>query len=238
MKYDFSKCNNLQFKAKGDEGEVMTGYLKVTKEGEEFFVYIFPTDRQGYESYDRGLQLVIRDYARSYNIEDFSEWAEKHDLEIVPRDPETYTDWKVGDKVISNKGNQVNTLIAVLGKAIVLVRDDGAPITGLTTADNLTKYDKLILTDYEQELLAEQEKEKCPFKKGDKVLVRDRDDDRWRVRIFERYNEICKYKYQCKDEYERRDDDMYLQCIPYNEKTWMLLMTTDDYKAVDNNESH
>ena len=31
MKYDFSKCNNLQFKAKGDEGEVMTGYLKVAK---------------------------------------------------------------------------------------------------------------------------------------------------------------------------------------------------------------
>lgn len=227
MKYDFSKCNNLQFKAKGDEGEVMTGYLKVVKEGEGCVVYVF-TDEN--ESFNSSLQIVTRSYERCGTIEDFSVWAEKHDLEIVPRDPETYTDWKVGDKVISNKGNQVNTLIAVLGKAIVLVRDDGAPITGLTTADSLTKYDKLILTDYEQELLAEQEKEKCPFKKGDRVLVRDRDDDRWRVRIFERYNEICKYKYQCKDEYERRDDDMYLQCIPYNEKTWMLLMTADKYK--------
>ncbi len=227
MKYDFSKCNNLQFKAKGDEGEVMTGYLKVAKEGEGCVVYVF-TDEN--ESFNSSLQIVTRSYERCGTIEDFSVWAEKHDLEIVPRDPETYTDWKVGDKVISNKGNQVNTLIAVLGKAIVLVRDDGAPITGLTTADSLTKYDKLILTDYEQELLAEQEKEKCPFKKGDRVLVRDRDDDRWRVRIFERYNEICKYKYQCKDEYERRDDDMYLQCIPYNEKTWMLLMTADKYK--------
>lgn len=32
MKYDFSRCNNLQFKAKGDEEEVMTGYLKVAEE--------------------------------------------------------------------------------------------------------------------------------------------------------------------------------------------------------------
>lgn len=229
MKYDFSKCNNLQFKAKGDEGEVMTGYLKVAKEGEGCVVYVF-TDEN--ESFNSSLQIVTRSYERCGTIEDFSVWAEKHDLEIVPRDPETYTDWKVGDKVISNKGNQVNTLIAVLGKAIVLVRDDGAPITGLTTADSLTKYDKLILTDYEQELLAEQEEEeKCPFTRGDRVLVRDQVHARWRVRIFDHYNKNATYKYECKDA-------VYLQCIPYNEKTWMLLMTTDDYKAVDNNESH
>lgn len=220
MKYDFSRCNNLQFKAKGDEGEVMTGYLKVAKEGEGCVVYVF-TDEN--ESFNSSLQIVTRSYERCGTIEDFIVWAEKHDLEIVPRDPETYTDWKVGDKVISNKGNRVNTLIAVLGKAIVLVRDDGAPITGLTTADSLTKYDKLILTDYEQELLAEQEKKKCPFKKGDRVLVRDQDDEMWVLHIFNRYLADDYYKYKC-------DDDAYKQCIPYNEKTWMLLMTADEYK--------
>lgn len=225
MKYDFSKCNNLQFKAKDDEGEVRTGYLKVTKEGEECVVYVFPTDRESYKSYDRGLQLVIRDYARGEIIEDFSDWAEEHDLEIVPRDPETYTDWKVGYKVISNKGNQVNTLIAVLGKAIVLVRDDGAPITGLTTADNLTKYDKLILTDYEQELLAEQEKEKCPFREGDKVLVRDYDSSEWRFAIFASYNKDSKEPYKMKSSLLS-----YRQCISLNEHTWRLLGTTDEYK--------
>ena len=225
MKYDFSKCNNLQFKAKDDEGEVMTGYLKVTKEGEECVVYVFPTDSGGNETYDRGLQLVIRDYALGENLEDFSDWAEEHDLEIVPRNPETYTDWKVGDKVISNKGNQVNTLIAVLGKAIVLVRDDGAPITGLTTADNLTKYDKLILTDYEQELLAEREKEKCPFREGDKVLVRDYDSSEWRFAIFASYNKDSKEPYKMKSSLLS-----YRQCISLNEHTWRLLGTTDEYK--------
>lgn len=224
MKYDFSKCNNLQFKAKDEEGEVMTGYLKVTKEGEECVVYVFP-DSGGNETYDRGLQLVIRDYARGEIIEDFSDWAEVHDLEIVPRDPETYTDWKVGDKVISNKGNQVNTLIAVLGKAIVLVRDDGAPITGLTTADSLTKYDKLILTDYEQELLAEQEKEKCPFREGDKVLVRDYDSSEWRFAIFASYNKDSEEPYKMKSSLLS-----YRQCIPLNEHTWKLLGTTGEYK--------
>ena len=184
-------------------------------------VYVF-TDEN--ESFNSSRQIVTRSYERCGTIEDFSVWAEKHDLEIVPRDPETYTDWKVGDKVISNKGNQVNTLIAVLGKAIVLVRDDGAPITGLTTADSLTKYDKLILTDYEQELLAEQEKEKCPFKKGDRVLVRDYDDEKWHARIFDNYGKERKYKYECED------DDRYMQCVPYNEHTWDLLETTDEYK--------
>lgn len=200
----------------------MTGNLKVAKEGEGCVVYVF-TDEN--ESFNSSLQIVTRSYERCGTIEDFSVWAEKHDLEIVPRDPETYTDWKVGDKVISNKGNQVNTLIAVLGKAIVLVRDDGAPITGLTTADSLTKYDKLILTDYEQELLAEQEKEKCPFKKGDRVLVRDYDDEKWHARIFDNYDKERKYKYECED-----DDDRYMQCIPLNEHTWQLLGTTDEYK--------
>lgn len=233
MKYDFSKCNNLQFKAKDDEGEVRTGYLKVTKEGEECVVYVFPTDSGGNETYDRGLQLVIRDYARGEIIEDFSDWAEEHDLEIVPRDPETYTDWKVGDKVINNKNNQVNTLIAVLGKAIVLVRDDGAPLTGLTTADSLTKYDKLILTDYEQELLAEQEKEKCPFREGDKVLVRDYDSSEWRFAIFASYNKDSKEPYKMKSSLLS-----YRQCISLNEHTWRLLGTTDEYKATNNNESH
>lgn len=225
MKYDFSKCNNLQFKAKDDEGEVRTGYLKVTKEGEECVVYVFPTDSGGNETYDSGLQLVIRDYARGEIIEDFSDWAEEHDLEIVPRDPETYTDWKVGDKVINNKSNQVNTLIAVLGKAIVLVRDDGAPFTGLTTADSLTKYDKLILTDYEQELLAEQEKEKCPFREGDKVLVRDYDSSEWRFAIFASYNKDSKEPYKMKFSVLS-----YRQCISLNEHTWRLLGTTDEYK--------
>lgn len=65
----------------------------------------------------------------------------------------------------------------------------------------------------------------CPFKKGDRVLVRDYDNESWRPRIFNSYDKECKYKYECED-----DDDKYIQCIPYNEHTWKLLGTTDEYK--------
>lgn len=163
---------------------------------------------------------------------DFYLWAENHDLEIIPRNPETYTDWKVGDKVISNTGNKVNTIIAVLGKAIVLVRDAEVPITSLTTADDLTKYNRFILTDYEQELLAEQEKKKCPFREGDKVLVRDYDSSEWRFAIFESYDKNSVEPYHVKFL-----TLSYRQCIPLNKHTWRLLGTTDEYKA-NNNESH
>ena len=70
------------------------------------------------------------------------------------------------------------------------------------------------------------EKQECPFKKGDWVLVRDYDNESWRPRIFNSYDKECyKYKYECED-----DDDKYIQCIPYNEHTWKLLGTTDEYK--------
>lgn len=232
MKYDFSKCNNLQFRAKGDEGEVMTGYLKVAKEGEGCVVYVF-TDWKENESLDIGLQIVTRNHEYCEIIEDFSKWAENHDLEIIPRDPETYNDWKVGDKVKHNINNQVFTILAVLGEAIILSKDSGLSITALTTADDLTKYNKLVLTDYEKELIHAQELEKkkeCLFKEGDKVLVRDSDTS-WKFDIFQHYEENACYSYECLgSEYE--------QCIPLNEHTWKLLGTTDEYKETNNNESH
>lgn len=167
---------------------------------------------------------------KAVDFAEFNRFVEVNRIQIVPRNPETYTDWKVGDKVISNKGNHVETIIAVLGKAIVLVRDAEVPITCLITADNLTKYDKLILTDYEQELLAEQEKEKCPFKEGDKVLVKN-EGEFWRFDKFRFYNEGEYFPYVC-------FSSVYEQCIPLNEHTWRLLGTTDEYKATNNNESH
>lgn len=229
MKYDFSKCNNLQFKAKGDEGEVMTGYLKVAKEGEECVVYVF-SDWKENESLDSSLQIVTRDYERCEIIEDFSEWAEKHDLEIVPRDPETYTDWKVGDRIESKIGEPTYTIIAKLGD-VVFLSDNLARIFTVSVAHLIKTY-RLILTDYEKELIPAQELEKkkeCPFKEGDKVLVRDSDTS-WRFDVFQNYEENACYSYECLgSEYE--------QCIPLNEHTWKLLGTTDEYETIDNNES-
>lgn len=219
MKYDFSKCNNLQFKAKV-QGIEKKGYLKVLH-GEN--VYRFFTDSE--KVFDASLQLEYPLCESFTNIMDFNLWAENHELEIIPRDPETYNDWKVGDKVIHNKNNQVFTILAVLGEAIILSKDSELSITALATADAITKYNKLVLTDYEKELIHAQELEKkkeCPFKDGDKVLARDSDTS-WRFDVFGYYEEDSRYPYVCKgSEYEL--------CLPLNEHTWKLLGTTDEYK--------
>lgn len=82
--------------------------------------------------------------------------------------------------------------------------------------------------DSRLDLFFASEKQECPFKKGDRVLVRDYDTESWRPRIFssyDSYDKECEYKYECEG-----DDDKYIQCIPYNEHTWKLLGTTDEYK--------
>lgn len=216
MKYDFSRCDNLQFKAK-NEKYPMTGYLRVTKEGS---VYIY-TDCAYNESFDSSLQIETRDHEYRVDIEDFSEWAEKHDLEIVPRDPETYKDWKVGDRIKFKGLEGTCEIAAKLGDIVFLLRENGS--VGTTSTTTLTEPERvvLVLTDYEQELLAQQ-KDKCPFEKDDKVLVRDRDMS-WRFDVFGYYEENARYPYVCKgSEYEL--------CIPLNEHTWKLLGTTDEYK--------
>lgn len=214
MKYDVTKCNNLNFKLASG----LSGFMKVSPKGD---CYLYQHD----EYWDINTMMPNPRFWRAVESAAFDDFVEEHNLEIVPRDPETYTDWKVGDKVICNKGNHVETIIAVLGKAIVLDRDAEVPITCLITADGLTKYDKLILTDYEQELLAEQEKEKCPFREGDKVLVRDYDSSEWRFAISASYNKDSEESYQVKSSLLS-----YRQCLPLNEHTWKLLGTTDKYK--------
>lgn len=224
MKYDFTRCNNLQFKAKGDEGEVMTGYLKVAKEDEECVVYVFFTDCRENESLDRSLQIVTRDYERCEVIENFKVWAEEHDLEIVPRDPETYKDWKVGDRVIHNEMRRITYIAAKLGDIVFLLNEDDNTVSSPCSTVQLTKFFTLVLTDYEQKLIhAEQEKKKeCPFKKGDKVLVRD-SVTLWRFDFFVYYDENASYPYKC-------NGNEYELCIPLNEETWKLLGTMDKYK--------
>lgn len=215
MEYDFTRCNNLQFKAKGDEGPI-TGYLKVSKEGP---VYVY-TDCAG-NDYDDGLQLTIKVWETcKENIEEFSKWAEYYALEIITRDPETYTDWKVGDCVMDKETGCIYTIAAKLGDIVFLLNDNNAVTS--TCTDMLTKYYTLILTDYEQELLKAQ-KEKCPFKNGDRVLVRDNNNAPWQHDIFYFYEEESSHPYCCQK-------GQVKQCIPFNEHTWQLLDTTDEYK--------
>lgn len=213
MKYDFTKCNNLNFKL----GDGTTGFIKIPPEGN---CYLYLHD----ETWDGKSMMQKPRFWMCVAPEAFNRYVEENELLIVPRDPETYTEWKVGDKVIGKTGKKVYTIIAVLGRAAVVSLDSDVHTVGLTTFEGLTRYSNLVLTDYEIELLARsKEKKECPFRKGDKVLVRDTDEDAWIFETFDSYEGGNEYPYDC-------NKDVYKQCIPYNEKTWKLLGTTDEYK--------
>lgn len=62
----------------------------------------------------------------------------------------------------------------------------------------------------------------CPFKEGDRVLVRDSDTS-WKFDVFQDYDEKARYPYICLYA-------PYEQCIPLNENTWKLLGTTTKYE--------
>lgn len=213
MKYDFTRCNNLQFKAKV-QGIEKKGYLKVLH-GEK--VYMFFTDSE--KVFDASLQLEYTLCESFTNIMDFNLWAENHELEIIPRDPETYTDYKVGDRVFNKISGEYYKIAAKLGDIVFLLYDNARVLT--LSSELLMKFDQLVLTDYEQELLKAQ-KEKCPFKNGDRVLVRDNDDAPWQHDIFYFYEEESSHPYCCQK-------GQVKQCIPFNEHTWKLLDTTDEY---------
>ena len=216
MKYDLTRCNNLNFRL----NDGTTGFIKVSPSND---VYLYSSEDRRWDilrampTFKMIACLTVKETAEAY--------IEKHGLEIIPRDPETYTDWKVGD-VLKDIVNPRDMFIiqATLGD-MVLLSDETRYYGYAYTSTCITVKCKLVLTDYEQELLKNEneEKEECPFRKGDRVLVRDEDEDAWIFETFYSYEGGNEYPYDCKE-------DVHKQCIPYNEKTWKLLGTTDEYK--------
>lgn len=132
-------------------------------------------------------------------------------------------------KILTRDGKPVRIICANADadrRVIALVRfEDGERACEYYDDGTRLKY-----TESENDLFFVTEKEVCLFKKGDRVLVRDSIYERWKARIFDRYNldkynKDIRYLYWCEG-----DNYGYKQCIPYNEHTWQLLNTTDEYK--------
>lgn len=216
MKYDITKCNNLNFKLASG----LSGFMKVSPKGD---CYLYQHD--GF--WDADAMMQKHRFWKGVESAAFNSFVEDSELQIVLRDPETYTDWKVGDRFKRKETGRAYEIITMSGDvAFIRAEFDGRIKLVTATSDLLPNYYQLILTDYEQELLAEQEKKKkCPFREGDKVLVRDYDSSEWRFAIFASYNKDSKEPYKMKSSLLS-----YRQCISLNEHTWRLLGTTDEYK--------
>lgn len=212
MKYDLTKCNNLNFKIK----DGTTGYIKTNEAKSMFYIYF---DKDKNSCFNASLQINVDALTLVFGtLAEFEKWAIRNKLEIIHRNSETYTDWKVGDFIQNKFTKTVCIITAKLGHIFYI----GERVF-IYSAEDLKEKFKLVLTEYEKELSETTEEKVIPFEKGDSVLVRRSKFDEWDFDFFESYDNILIAPYVCKK-------GNYPYCIPFNEKTWQLLGTTDDYK--------
>lgn len=305
--YEFlRKCHGLRFRATINN-KPQEGVIKVTREsvilcyGEETYGYLLIFGRHNTLTFSERTFSILPD-----------------DFEIVPRDPEKYTDWQVGDKISFNAdvytvifryeevvlykcGVQGETrccarpyiceelfrdgfrlVLTDIEKQIIEEKnwqpqdgdivawkdkadDEGFAITiyrgnhrgyfTLFTSGNTmdeNKYDNTIAmniirpaTEEEKQKLfdamvkagkrwnaSKKKLEDFPkpyeFKKGEPVLVRDYDDNIWKLATFRQRSGNACYPYEIRD--ERGNYCYHRYCIPYNERTMHMLGTTEDYR--------
>lgn len=216
MKYDILKCNNLMFRYKEHHGfvKVLNGRI------------VFVSDRDEITYNGKLTKAVIGNY---FSPENFEANIDEDDFEIIPRDPDTYSDWLEGDRVCmriiednEKSDTTVYDVAARINNVVILANSWG--VQKVATCEELSRLGaKLVLTDYELELKGEKNPD-FRFKCGDKVLVRDK-GARWQFGIFLKYDDL-KLGYT----YILGTNECFEECIPYNESTWHLLGTDDDYK--------
>ena len=151
-KIDLMKCGNLRFKATVDRKEI-TG--KIERSNQNFIL----TGDDGFgcvitlyelDNLLRGAKFVLKDGA--FYVSDF---------EIVSRDPETYRDWQVGDRVHYPNGDN-DIVIFRSGELVVLADDfteENRDVTAVNTCSQLFREGwRLVLTDIEQQIIEEKKK--------------------------------------------------------------------------------
>ena len=151
-KIDLTKCVNCRFRAKVYGNEV-EGRIAVDGDYLRFF-------------YDNGdiYSIHIPYYWEHGKVDYFD------DLEIVPRDPETYRDWQVWD-VMKNKvlgQDACNYTVIFRSGELVVIKDDNYEVQGLYTCVELARSDyRLVLTDIEQQIIDEKKKAEWTPQDGD-----------------------------------------------------------------------
>ena len=167
---DLTKCNNCRFRAKVDEKEIVGKIEKpktsILLTGDDMYgCVVSPTEM---DNLLRGVDLTTED--GNFYITDF---------EIVPRDPETYRDWQVGDRVHYPNGDN-DIVIFRSGELVVLADDfteENSDVTAVNTCSQLfdRREGRLVLTDIEQQII--EKKKKYEPQDGDIVAWKDKEDD-------------------------------------------------------------
>ena len=139
---DLTKCRNerarIRYRYGFDESSVYdaTGYIEQVKDGRVHLV----------NDEDEGFIPLWHDGKIDENIMTF---------EIVPRDPETYKDWQVGDKVCEDEHrNACYEVIFRSGELVVFKDWNNWASNPMTISEAFTRFGmRLVLTDIEQQII-------------------------------------------------------------------------------------
>ena len=138
---DLTKCNNCRFRAEISNTEPVSGRIVVDKSK----VYLMDENRNYI-----GLLSLDGEELMCFNGCGFT------DFEIVPRDPETYRDWQVGDTIEYSDNYSTGRIIFRGGD---FVAADIKGTCNCYTCDELFNEGyRLVLTDIENQIIEERKK--------------------------------------------------------------------------------
>ena len=165
---DLTKCRNerarIRYRHWYDESSVYdaTGYIEQVKDR---WVHLVDDE-------DGGFIPLWYDGKIDENIMEF---------EIIPRDPETYKDWRVGDKVICSDekwNDSAYKEIIFRSGELVICKDGNGDISGGYTCGQLHRLGyRLVLTDIEKRVIEERKKSEWEPQDGDIVAWKDEEDN-------------------------------------------------------------
>ena len=157
--YEFlRKCHGLRFRAKS-YGVPEEGIVKVD---DAYVLLCYGKESLNFpESFNRRVTRMV-DEEMPVIDSDFT------DFEIIPRDPETYKDWQVGDKIAACTDDKGGEVIFRSGKLVICKdKNDGRAAGPFTCEELFEDVDsRLVLTDIEKQII-EEKKKKSEWKPQD-----------------------------------------------------------------------
>lgn len=154
---DLTKCNNLRYKAKVDGND---DYGRICVENVDTGLAFLQSDRED-------------GYIATWHCDEPGIYGccgrKVTDFEIIPRDPDTYRDWQVGDKV-RRETNDFYEVIFRSGELVVTKTADETASSNYTCDELFGCGYRLVLTDIERQII--EEKKRYEPQDGDICFVK------------------------------------------------------------------
>lgn len=218
-KIDLTKCNNCRYKARLD-GDDDYGRIKVDCD----CVYLRSDKLDGCVAvWHTDDPIVVGLSARK--VTDFA---------IVPRDPETYRDWQVGDKVLNYNirlAKDAAKEVIFRSGEVVMCKTMQNSIAGVYTCDELYQAGyRLVLTEIENQMI--EKEEKYEPQDGDVCFVRT---DAGNCFVFIKRDNEAEYTINCYAGFATNEHYLFLNqvsCVCDRKSIRELRPATDEEKQL------